>query len=130
MTKPHLAGAHIVTADVPRLARFYEAVLGELSTGSEEYVVFHTHGLVLAVCSQSAFDIHAWGATTPADNRSIILDFAVADVDAERRRLESIVPHFVLEPVTLPWGHRSMLFRDPDGNLINFFTQCHDKRTR
>jgi len=20
-----------------------------------------------------------------------------------------------------PWGNRSMLFRDPDGNLINFF---------
>jgi catechol 2,3-dioxygenase-like lactoylglutathione lyase family enzyme len=127
MTKPHLAGSHIVTADVPRLARFYEAVLGESPVGSEEYVVFRTHGLALAICSQCASDIHARGATIPADNRSIILDFEVADVDAERQRLADVVPQFLLEPVTLPWGNRSMLFRDPDGNLINFFTTFHDK---
>lgn len=127
MTRPHLAGSHIVTADVPRLARFYEAVLGEQPTGSEEYMVFRAHGLALAMCSQCAFDIHARGATTPADNHSIVLDFEVADVDAERRRLEGVVTHFVREPVTLPWGNRSMLFRDPDGNLINFFATSHDK---
>jgi hypothetical protein len=23
----------------------------------------------------------------------------------------------------MPWGNRAMLFRDPDGNLINFFSQ-------
>lgn len=23
---------------------------------------------------------------------------------------------------TMPWGNPSLLFRDPDGNLINFFT--------
>ena len=22
----------------------------------------------------------------------------------------------------MPWGNRSVLFRDPDGNLVNFFT--------
>jgi catechol 2,3-dioxygenase-like lactoylglutathione lyase family enzyme len=27
----------------------------------------------------------------------------------------------VLEPTDQPWGNRSMLFRDPDGNLVNFF---------
>jgi catechol 2,3-dioxygenase-like lactoylglutathione lyase family enzyme len=26
-----------------------------------------------------------------------------------------------LEPTNQPWGNRSMLFRDPDGNLINFY---------
>lgn len=126
MRKPHLVGSHIVTADVPRLARFYEAVFGEQPTGSEEYVVFRERGLELAICSQCAADIHACGATTPAENRSIILDFEVDDVDAERRRLAGVVPHFVLEPVTMPWGSRSMLFRDPDGNLINFFTLSPD----
>ena len=29
---------------------------------------------------------------------------------------------FVGEPTTLPWGNRSLLLRDPDGNLVNFFT--------
>jgi hypothetical protein len=22
----------------------------------------------------------------------------------------------------MPWGNRSLMFRDPDGNLVNFFT--------
>ena len=29
---------------------------------------------------------------------------------------------FVGEPTTLPWGNRSLLLRDPDGNLVSFFT--------
>ena len=28
----------------------------------------------------------------------------------------------VQEPTTQPWGNRSLLFRDPDGNLVNLFT--------
>jgi len=61
------------------------------------------------------------GATTPAANRSAIVEFQVDDVDRERERLRGTVTEFVLEPTTQPWGNRSMLFRDPDGNLINFF---------
>ena len=26
------------------------------------------------------------------------------------------------EPTLMPWGNRSILFRDPDGNLVNLFT--------
>jgi hypothetical protein len=29
----------------------------------------------------------------------------------------------VLEPTTMPWGNRSALFRDPDGNLVNLFSR-------
>jgi predicted enzyme related to lactoylglutathione lyase len=60
-------------------------------------------------------------ATAPAANRSVILDFEVADVDRERARIADLVGPLVLEPTNQPWGNRSMLFRDPDGNLINFF---------
>jgi hypothetical protein len=28
----------------------------------------------------------------------------------------------VQTPTTMPWGNRSLLFRDPDGSLVNFFT--------
>ena len=26
----------------------------------------------------------------------------------------------------MPWGNRSILFRDPDGNLVNFFTPVNE----
>jgi uncharacterized glyoxalase superfamily protein PhnB len=66
-------------------------------------------------------DLYGGAAATSAANRSMILDFEVEDVDKERARLASIIGEFVLEPTDQPWGNRSMLFRDPDGNLINFY---------
>jgi uncharacterized glyoxalase superfamily protein PhnB len=52
-----------------------------------------------------------------------IFDFQVEDVDREHRRVQKLVGHSVLEPTTQPWGNRSMMFRDPDGNLVNFCTR-------
>jgi hypothetical protein len=43
-------------------------------------------------------------------------------VDSVHQNLKSFVEDFVNEPTTMPWGNRSLLFRDPDGNLVNFFT--------
>ena len=57
-----------------------------------------------------------------ADNHSIIIEFRVDDVDAEYQKLRELSVEFVQEPATMPWGNRSVLFRDPDGNLVNFFT--------
>lgn len=31
------------------------------------------------------------------------------------------------EPTTMPWGNRALLFRDPDGNLVNLFTPVTDQ---
>ena len=43
------------------------------------------------------------------------------DVDAAYLALQDVVDVFVNTPTTMPWGNRSLLFRDPDGNLVNFF---------
>jgi catechol 2,3-dioxygenase-like lactoylglutathione lyase family enzyme len=116
-----LAHARIVTNDVPGLTRFYRDLTGMTPTGDDVYVEFHGSALTLAISSQRMIERHSAGATVPAANRSVILDFEVADVDQERARLAGIVSDFVLEPTTQPWGNRAMLFRDPDGNLINVF---------
>jgi len=39
--------------------------------------------------------------------------------------LDEQVTDWVQEPTTQPWGYRSMLFRDPDGNLINLYSTGH-----
>jgi uncharacterized glyoxalase superfamily protein PhnB len=117
-----LTQARIVTTSVTRLAVFYETVLSTVARGSEEYIELHTRGATLAISSQRAMDMYCARAAIPGNNQSIVLDFEVDDVDYERRRLNDIVASFVLEPTTQPWGNRSMLFRDPDGNLINFYS--------
>ena len=49
----------------------------------------------------------------------------VPDVDADHERIVGrdgpAVP-VVQPPTTMPWGNRSLLLRDPDGNLVNLFT--------
>lgn len=43
------------------------------------------------------------------------------DVDKEYKRLKEFMASSVVqEPTTMPWGNKSFLLRDPDGNLINF----------
>jgi predicted enzyme related to lactoylglutathione lyase len=43
-------------------------------------------------------------------------------VDDDYERIKDLTNDIVQKPTTMPWGNRSLLFRDPDGNLINFFT--------
>jgi uncharacterized glyoxalase superfamily protein PhnB len=116
-----LAAARIVTRDVAALARFYQRVTGVAPIGSDEYVEVRVAGARLAISSESAVRMFGGGAATSAANRSLILDFEVEDVDVERARLDGVVVDWVLEPTTQPWGNRSALFRDPDGNLVNLF---------
>lgn len=116
-----LRHARIITKDVPALARFYQEVTGIKPEGSSDYLEFRTPEGAFAISSQQKMEEHGARATKPAANLSMVLDFEVEDVDKEHARLSQIVREFVLEPKDQPWGNRSMLFRDPDGNLVNFF---------
>lgn len=62
------------------------------------------------------------GAARPADNHTVIIEWMVGDVDAEFERLQPIVGQWEQMPTQMPWGNKSMLFRDPDGHLVNLFT--------
>ena len=120
------AQTRLVTDEVAKLARFYEILTGVSPNGGDEYVEFDFDGGGLAICSKRSIDMFNAGAASPAANQSVILDFRVDDVDRERQRLQGLIQHFVLEPVNQPWANRSMLFRDPDGNLINVFNVIPD----
>jgi catechol 2,3-dioxygenase-like lactoylglutathione lyase family enzyme len=118
-----LAYTRLVTQDVAALVRFYREITGIAPVVlAYDYAEFPNPGATLPISSQRAMDLYGARATAPASNRSAILDFQVDNVDEERARLGETIREFVLEPTNQPWGNRSMLFRDPDGNLINFFT--------
>jgi pimeloyl-ACP methyl ester carboxylesterase/catechol 2,3-dioxygenase-like lactoylglutathione lyase family enzyme len=120
-TRMKFVSTRIVTDNVTTLARFYKDVTGIAPVGSECYVEIAGVGGVLAICSKESVDIFNAGAARPKANDSLILEFEVDHVDQERARLDEIIDGFVLEPTDQPWGNRSLMFRDPDGNLINFF---------
>lgn len=115
------ANTRLVTEDVRSLAGFYEKLLGTTPKGNDDYVELHPEGAILAIVSRKAAKFMHGGEWPAAANRSAILEFAVDDVDTERKRIDSFVSDWLQQPKDMPWGNRSMLFRDPDGNPINFF---------
>ncbi|WP_299574893.1 VOC family protein [uncultured Williamsia sp.] len=118
----NLASIRIITADVDRLVGFYEMLTGV--TADRPAPVFAeivTAAGTLAIGDQATVALFGEGSAHPADNRSVIIEFMVADVDAEYDRLEGRLDAVVQVPTTMPWGNRSLLVRDPDGNLVNLF---------
>ncbi|MDK9500151.1 VOC family protein [Streptomyces katrae] len=113
----------IITSDIARLVAFYERATGVRADWStEDFAELRTAGATLAIGSTRTVALFAPGSARPADNNTVIIEFLVADVDGVYRNLTDVVPGFVTEPTTMPWGNRSLLLRDPDGNLVNFFT--------
>ena len=113
----------IITDHVPRLVEFYEQSLQTTATWSTpDFAELATPSCTVAIASTRTVALFGADSARPADNRSVIIEFRVADVDHEYRRLVQLVDEFVQAPTTMPWGNRSLLFRDPDGNLVNFFT--------
>ena len=113
----------IITSDVARLVEFYERATGTQATwATEDFAELRTAGATLAIAGTRTVPLFAPGSARPADNHSVIIEFLVDDVDRVHQNLTDTVTDFVTEPTTMPWGNRSLLFRDPDGNLVNFFT--------
>ena len=115
------ASARVITDDIKRLVKFYEDVTGLAPTWySADFAELATPGSTLAIGSTSTMAMFGAGAARSAENYSAIIEFRLDDVDGEYRKLKTMISDVVQEPTTMPWGNRSLLFRDPDGNLINF----------
>jgi catechol 2,3-dioxygenase-like lactoylglutathione lyase family enzyme len=118
---PILINTCLITTNVSRLVNFYEKVLGMKAQWSEQYAEFRTGVGVLAIFSAAAQEKYLPGSADAGGSRSAILELKVADVDHEYVRLQPLVTIWVKKPTTQPWGTRSVYFRDPDGNLVDFY---------
>ncbi|MGW7533095.1 VOC family protein [Amycolatopsis sp. NPDC054798] len=127
-----LTSVRIITGDVDRLTSFYEQVTGlAASRPAQQFAEFAGETATLAIGSAETMALFSAGAAVPESNRTVILEFLVEDVDREYARLQPLLTDVVQEPATMPWGNRSLLFRDPDGNLVNLFTpQTEQARAR
>jgi len=115
----------LVTDDVPRLVAFYEEVTGTAARwATEVFAEIVTPSGVVAVAGRATMaplDGAVPVEPVPGAGPTVIVEFLVADVDAEHERLGATV-EAVSGPTTMPWGNRSLLLRDPEGNLVNLFT--------
>lgn len=121
------ASIRIVTADPARLAGFYQRVTGLAPHWlTEDFAELVTPRAVLAIAHERTMKLFAEGAARPGENRSVIIELRVDDVDAAFARIAPGPRDVVQPPTTMPWGNRSLLFRDPDGHLVNLFTPVTD----
>lgn len=119
----NFASIRVITDDVQGMADFYEKITGATARwGNDLFAEIVTAGGTLAIAHSQTMALFGAGSAHAADNRSVIVEFLVDDVDREYEKLRGADVEIVLEPTTQPWGNRSTLFRDPDGNLVNFFT--------
>ena len=121
-----LAQSRFVTDDVERLAGFYADLLGVPATLNEYYVEVPagpvTVGFSRRRFTECRLDQGPCDRGSARSSQSI-LDFLVADVDAEHERIAAMGVTWLMPPTTQPWGTRAMIFTDPDGNLINAFSR-------
>jgi catechol 2,3-dioxygenase-like lactoylglutathione lyase family enzyme len=114
----------ILVRDMAAMRCFYEGILRlsltrELSAGWIEYQI-GGNTLALSRPGRTAKD-----TPMPAGSASLQLAFKVA-VDDVDRCADELVRHGVdlLEPPTSqPFGHRTLFFRDPDGNLLEVYAE-------
>ncbi|WP_267423605.1 MULTISPECIES: VOC family protein [unclassified Curtobacterium] len=117
------ASVRIVTDRLDELVAFYERVTGQQAERpAPVFAQFSGPGAVLAIASTATVAMLG-GALVPAMNRSVFIEFEVVDVDGDFARLHPEPEDVVLEPTTMPWGNRSALLRDPDGNIVNLFSK-------
>ena len=115
-------GVCLVTNNLPRLRDFYCDLLQSGAEGDDTFVTILCDGAVFAIYTTTGMEGMAPGSTSSSDHGGLTLEFEVEDVDQEYERLlERDIP-IVKPPTTQPWGRRSVWFRDPDGNIINFFS--------
>ena len=113
----------IITADIKRLVEFFEKATGVTAKWlTDDFAEIGTSSFTLAIGSTRTLAFFGEGVAQPAANKSVIIEFLVENVDNDYERIKDLTRNIVQQPTTMPWGNRSLLFRDPDGNLINFFT--------
>lgn len=123
----NLASVRLIVRDVKQLVAFYESVTAlPARWQNDDFAEIATPACTLAIGSERTVKLFGEGAARPAANHTAIIEFLVEDVDAAFARLDGVVTDVVQAPTTMPWGNRSLLFRDPEGNLVNLFAPVTD----
>ncbi len=124
----NLTQSCLLTDDVKKLRQFYLELFGfKPQVDNQGYVEFQMDGnSVLAIFDLAVYNRMALEPAKISGSQNIILEFEVSDIEAEFRRVEGMHVKIVKPLTTQAWGNTSFWFRDPDGNLLNFY--CKDQK--
>lgn len=119
----NLASLRIISPEIKRLVQFYENVTNLSARWyTEDFAEINTAASTLAIGSTRTLSLFGTDLKQAGNSNNVIIEFQVENVDEQYAKIRDFLSDIIQEPTTMPWGNRSLMFRDPDGNLINFFT--------
>lgn len=121
----NLISTRIITSRIEELINFYEQITGlNAIRYTPDFAELRTKTATLAIGSIRTLQFFGGESVAqPAQNRSVIIEFLVDDVQRDFEKLSAFLKDSIVqEPTIMPWGNKSLLLRDPDGNLVNLFT--------
>lgn len=123
------ASTRLIAGDIKAVVGFYEMVTGQSAEWlAPVFAEIVTPSAALAIGSLETVALFNEGSAEAGANRTAIIEFMVDDVDAEYARLKDRV-ELVHEPKLMPWGNRSVQFRDPEGTLVALFMPFTDSQS-
>lgn len=126
-----LTSLRLISKDIKAAVAFYEQLIGITATWyTEDFAELSADSITIAIGSIRTMQMFSEGLTDFAGTKSTIIEFLVKNVDEEYGRIKEIASEIIQEPTTMPWGNRSLLFCDPDGNMINFFTPVTEEAVK
>ncbi len=116
------ASVRLIAEDIQNLVAFYETLTQHKAEWlAPVFAEIVMPGATLAFGDAATVALFAPGSAEPKANRTAMVEFQVEDADAEFARLKDHAA-VVAEPKTMPWGNRTVQFRDPEGTLVLLYT--------
>jgi lactoylglutathione lyase len=132
--KLHLTHFRLLVANYKYSFLFYRDLLGfDVIWGDENtgYAEFNTGLIQLAIFKRELMNTvvpNIQETSSIANQDQLSLIFAVDDVDQIAQKLQENNVVIVTQPLDRPdWGIRTAHFRDPDGNLLEIYTNIHQE---
>ncbi|MGX8796118.1 VOC family protein [Fusibacter sp. JL298sf-3] len=117
----------IWTEALAPMKAFYKDVLGfEVKLSLDSYVEFQNEGVRFAICERQVMHGFSDAFKSSKTGQAFELAFPCASpqaVDESYNRLIEKGAQGVHPPADMPWGQRTALFKDPDGNVHEIFSE-------
>jgi catechol 2,3-dioxygenase-like lactoylglutathione lyase family enzyme len=119
-----LVQARLVTDDVEALAAFYARLVAAHVTLNDYYVEVPALPATIGFSKRRFTEYREDDAARPGSPHDAPVPISRSPMSTRNTSgVASLGVEWVMPPTTQPWGNRSMIFRDPDGNLVNVFSR-------
>ena len=121
----------IWTDNMEPMKEFYCNTLGfTIKNDLGDYLELNNRGVRFAICKRSVMSPYSDTYRRPCDNRAQRFELAFPcetkeEVDSSFKRLIIGGAGEVHAPADMPWGQRTALFSDPDGNIHEIFANLN-----